>query len=96
MTAFFVATVTVKDPVKFQEYARLSMPTFAQFGGEIVLRGQLDTVLAGSAAHRATAVVKFPDMAALKAWHDSGAYQTLVPIRDEGADMTIAAYNVPA
>lgn len=96
MTAFFVATVTVKDPAKFQQYARESMPTFAAFGGEIVLRGQLDTVLAGSADHRAAAVVRFPDMAALKAWHDSGAYQALIPVRDEGADINIAAYEVPA
>lgn len=96
MTAFFVATVTVKDPGKFQQYARESAPTFADFGGRIVLRGQLDTVLAGAAGHRAIAVVEFPDMAALKAWHDSDAYQALVPLRDEGADITIAAYQVPA
>lgn len=95
MTAFFVATVTVRDPEKFQEYARRSMPTFAAFGGEVMLRGQLESVIAGSADHKAVAVVKFPDKAALDAWHRSDAYQALIPLRDAGADITIAAYQMP-
>jgi uncharacterized protein (DUF1330 family) len=96
MTAFFVATVTVKQPEAFQEYAQRSAPTFAAHGGELVLRGKLGEVLAGSAGHQATAVVRFPDMAALKAWYASADYQALIPIRDAGADITIAAYEVPA
>lgn len=95
MTAFFVATVTVKDAEKFQEYARRSMPTFAAFGGEVVLRGRLDTVIAGDAGHQTAAIVRFPDMAALDAWHRSDAYQALIGLRDAGADITIAAYQVP-
>ena len=96
MAAFFVATVKVKNPEKFQEYAKKAMETFTMHGGELVLRGQADTVLAGSADHQAVGIVKFPDKDALSAWYKSDAYQAIIPLRDEAADMTIVAYTVPA
>jgi len=51
MTAFFVATATVKDPQKFQEYAQKAGETLAPHQGELVLRGKNDGVLAGHAEH---------------------------------------------
>ncbi len=96
MTAFFVSTVTVKDGAKFQEYAKRAAETLAAHGGELVLRGQLDDVLTGNADHRAVGIVKFPDKDALAAWYGSNAYQALIPLRDEAADMTLVAYSAPA
>lgn len=97
MTAFFIATVTIKDPEKFQEYARQAGATFAAHGGEPVMRGRLDSMLTGGeAGHQTVGIVKFPDAAALSAWHASSAYQAIIPLRDEAADVTIASYVVPA
>ena len=95
MTTFFVSTVTVKDKEKFQDYAKRAAETFAAYGGEPVLRGQLDTVLAGAADHRAVGIVRFPDREALAAWYGSDAYRALIPLRDEAADITLVAYSVP-
>lgn len=95
MTAFFVATATVKDPKKFQEYAQKAGETLAPHQGELVLRGKLDNVLAGPADHQTVGIIKFPNQDALKAWFHSGAYQAIVPLRDEAADMTIVSYVVP-
>jgi len=95
VTAFFVSTVTVKDKEKFQDYAKRAAQTFAAYGGEPVLRGQLDTVLAGEADHRAVGIVRFPDREALAAWYGSDAYRALIPLRDEAADITLVAYSVP-
>jgi len=95
-TAFFVSTVTVKDGAKFQEYARRAAETLAAHGGALVLRGRLDTVLAGDADHQAVGIVAFPDADALAAWYASAAYQALIPLRDEAADMTLTAYSLPA
>lgn len=96
MTAFFVATVNIKDPEKFQEYAQKVGATFAPHGGELLLRGMLDTVLTGNADHQAVGVVKFPDAESLNAWYASSAYQAIVPLREEAADMTIASYVMPS
>jgi len=96
MTAFFVATSTIKNPKKLQEYAQKAAATFAPHGGEAVLRGKVDGALAGSADHQAVGIVKFPSPEALTAWFNSPEYQAIVPLRDEAADMTIIAYSVPA
>ena len=95
MTAFFVATVTVKDPVKFQEYARKAGETVAPYGGETVLRGKAHSALVGSLDHHAVGIVKFPSQDALAGWYDSPEYQAIVPLRNEAADMSIITYSVP-
>jgi len=96
MTAFFVATATVKDPQKFQEYAQKAGETLAPHQGELVLRGKKNDVLTGHADHQTVGVIKFPSQDALNAWFSSDAYQAIVPLRDEAAEMTIVSYSVPA
>lgn len=96
MTAFFVATVNVKDPEKFQEYGKSAMATFTEHGGELVLRGQASSVLAGAADLLSVGIVKFPDMETLSNWYQSPGYQAIIPLRDEAADMTIVTYEAPA
>ncbi len=93
MAAFFVANVKLKDPIKFQEYAQKAGKTIAAHGGEPVLRGKLDTVLAGSAEHEAVGIVKFPHAEALAAWFNSSEYQAIIPLRDEAADICIVTYT---
>lgn len=95
MSAFFIATVTVKDAEKFQEYAVKSKATFDLFGAEIIARGKYQGTLTGHANHQATAVVKFKDMDSLEKWYKSNEYQALITLRDQAADMTICKYVVP-
>jgi len=96
MSAFFVATTLIKNPEKFQLYAQKTGETFSAHGGEPVLRGKFEGTLNGNADHHVIGIIKFPSVEALHAWHDSDAYQALVPLRDEAADMTISVYCVPA
>lgn len=95
MPAFFVATVSVKDADKFQDYAQKAGATFAAHGGELVLRGKAEAALAGALAHHAVGIVRFPNLSALQAWFQSEAYQALIPLRDAAADMTIIIYSAP-
>lgn len=94
MTAFFVATATIKNPEKVREYATKAAETFAAHGGSFVVRGKLETALTGAADHQAIAVVQFPSMDALSAWYESPEYQAIVPLRMEAADMKIITYSV--
>ena len=96
MTAFFVATVKIKDMEKFQEYSKKAGATFAEHGGELVLRGRADGVLAGSSDVQMVGIVKFPDKDAMSAWYNSDAYQAITALRDEAADMTIVTFEAPA
>lgn len=96
MTAFFVATVNIKNPEKYREYAQKAAATFAPHGGEAVLRGRVDGALVGTASHQAVGVVRFPSPQALTAWFESPEYQAIVPLRDEATEMTIITYSLPA
>ncbi len=96
MTAFFIARVTVKDGVKFQEYAQKAGATFAAHGGEPVLRGKAAGVLSGIADHETVGIIKFPNLAAIAAWYGSADYQAIIPLRDEAADVAITTYEVPS
>ena len=97
MTAFFVAVVAVKDPTKMQDYSKKAAETFKPFGGELVMRGKVGEVLTGSSAnHQATGIASFPSMQDLKAWYASDAYQAIIPLREEAADMTITTYDMPS
>jgi uncharacterized protein (DUF1330 family) len=96
MTAFFIATTTIKDAEKFQAYAAKAGPTIAAFGGEMIKRGKVEKILNGEANHLAVGVVQFPDMGTLEQWYNSPDYQALIPLRDESVNMTLVAYSVPA
>lgn len=93
MSAFLIATVSVKDNEKFQAYAVRSKATFDLFKAEVLIKGKRQGALAGQADHQATAIVKFKDMETLDRWYLSDAYQTLIPLRDEAADITITKYT---
>ncbi|VAW95579.1 hypothetical protein MNBD_GAMMA21-1490 [hydrothermal vent metagenome] len=95
MSAFFIATVTVKDEEKFKEYAVKSKATFDQFSAEILARGKYQGVLTGEADHQAVAIVKFKDLDTMNRWYTSDEYQALIPLRDQAADMTITQYVLP-
>jgi len=96
MTAFFVATAKVKDPTKFGDYAQKAGASMKDFGGEIIVRGQMREVPVGGADHNGVGIVRFPDLKSLTDWYASPAYQAIIPLRDEAADITIVAYEAPA
>lgn len=97
MTAFFIVNVTVNDPELFQEYGSKMGPTLKAFGGEPVIRGKYSGQLDGETAeHKVAAVVKFPSLEKLNAWHASPEYQALIELRDRAADVMIATYEVPS
>ncbi len=95
MTAFFIATATIKDPDLFKEYGAGAGPTIAAHGGELVIRGQTESVLNGTGSHQISAIARFPDMDALNSWFNSPEYQALIPLRDSAADMNLVAYSQP-
>jgi uncharacterized protein (DUF1330 family) len=81
--AYMIGHITIKHPEKWAEYK----------SREVVFRGTVDAVLAGDHAHTDVVVLRFPDQAAVHAWHDSPAYQALLPLRMEASDGVLIAYN---
>jgi uncharacterized protein (DUF1330 family) len=91
--AYLVGHIRVLDAAKWADYRSRVPATIAPWGGELVLRGQGATVLAGEHDATDTVVLRFPDSAALEGWHASAAYQAIVPLRREAAEVTLIAYD---
>ena len=91
--AWLIGHITIKDAAKWAEYRSRVPATMAPFGAELTFRGTLATVFAGSHRHSDVVVASFPDRAALEAWHASPAYQALIPLRMEAAEVDLMSYD---
>lgn len=95
MSALMIARITVKDPAGFQDYLAKSKQLASRYGAELVARGKVGSELTGEAHdHELVVIAKFPSLAKLNEWYGSDAYQPLVALRDDGADMRMTSYEV--
>jgi uncharacterized protein (DUF1330 family) len=90
MSVLVSATVQMKNPEKFKEYASKVPETMDAHGGKMIARGKMVKQLAGEYAHQVEAIFEFPTQEAAQAWYDSDAYQALVDLRNEAAHVNIA------
>lgn len=94
MSALFISRVTIKDPAKFQKYLQKSKDLASQYGAEHLASGRDPRSLAGEAIkHQLAVVVRFPTVEDLNAWHESPAYQALVPLRLESSEQEMTVYQ---
>ena len=85
--AYLVGHITVKDQEKWTEYRNRVPATLEPWGAELLFRGRLCSVLSGQHDHTDTVVIRFPDLGALNSWYFSPAYQSLIPLRKEAAEI---------
>lgn len=83
----------MKDEEKWVEYRNKVPATLEPWGGELVFRGKLSSVLAGNHKHCDTVVLCFPNLTALDDWHCSPQYQSLAGLRQEAADVDLLSYE---
>ena len=94
MSAFMIATITIKDREKFAEFPAKTQAVAAPYGAELVLRGQADQVLTGQPGdHRMVVIVRFPSREKIEAWYNSDEYQPLVRLREAASEMKITSYT---
>ena len=96
MPAYVIGHITVKDPDSWAEYRDRVPETLAPWGAELVMRGGRAVVLSGEHRRTDTVVIRFPDMESVTGWHDSPAYQALVPLRARAADVDLIAFESDA
>jgi uncharacterized protein (DUF1330 family) len=92
-SAYVIGHITVKDAEKWEAYRGAVPATLAPWGAELVFRGRNATVLAGEHAHGDVVVIRFPDRKAVDAWHSSAAYQALIPLRQQAAEVVLLSYE---
>ena len=85
MAAYVIAQMTVNDIHMYYDYASKLFPTVKPFGGRLVAANDAE-VRAGSLPYLRTIIGEFPDMASLKAWYESDAYQAIIALRRDATD----------
>ena len=93
MPAYLIGHITVKNPDKWKTYVDGVQKSLIPFKAEVVFRGKRATVLTGEHLHYDTVVIRFPDQPTLQQWYHSDAYQALIAVRDEAADVMIISYD---
>ena len=91
--AYIVGQMTVKNETKWTEYRSQVLATLTPFGGELVFRGNQVRALSGECPHADIVVIRFPSLVDADSWHSSAAYQALLPIRQEAADVVLTTYE---
>lgn len=91
--AYIVGQMTVKNETKWTEYRGQVLATLTPFGGELVFRGNQVRALSGECPHADIVVIRFPSLVDADSWHNSAAYQALLPIRQEAADVVLTTYE---
>jgi len=93
MSACVIGHITVKDEDKWAQYRAQVPATLAPWGAELLFRGQRAAVLSGEHAHTDTVVIRFPDTAAVDGWYQSAAYQALISLRQQAADLDLVVFS---
>jgi uncharacterized protein (DUF1330 family) len=89
MPAYLLAKLTVTDPALYAEYRGGVAPVVARFGGEFLVRGGEVHPMEGAAPDRVV-VIRFPDLAAARAFYDSADYAPLLALRLRAATGSLA------
>jgi len=95
MSAYLIVHANIKDPDKLKEYGSQATPTLAPYGGRLLTRAQVTDVLTGSHDREVCVILEFPDSDSVRNWYRSDAYQALVPLRSEAAEMTFIVAEEP-
>jgi uncharacterized protein (DUF1330 family) len=91
--AYLVGHITVKRQDKWAEYTSQVPGTLAAWGAELVFRGKQVAALAGANPHPDIVVIRFPSVAAVDGWFSSPAYQSLIPLREQAAEVVLLSYQ---
>jgi uncharacterized protein (DUF1330 family) len=86
-TAYIIANVSVTNPQQYEEYKKWSSAAIEAHQAEVCVRGGRVEVLEGDWRPERVVVLKFPSVAAARAFHASPEYVTARKAREGAAVM---------
>ena len=93
MAAYLVGHISVKNEELWRQYVTGVSESLSTFASKVIFRGNLVSVLAGSHEHTRVVVIEFSDHVTLDRWFQSDKYQSLIPLREEAANVVITTYE---
>jgi uncharacterized protein (DUF1330 family) len=81
MPAYVIAHIDVKDPVRYEDYKKMSPVSIQKFGGRFIARGGQTEVLEGTWHPRRLVLLEFPSVEVAKQWWASEDYRPAKELR---------------
>ena len=82
MPAYLVVrTISISDPIRYEEYRQDAAPIVARYGGQYVVRGSVEKTLEGGHDAQRMTVIQFQDEAQLLRFWNSSEYSEARKIR---------------
>jgi uncharacterized protein (DUF1330 family) len=85
MSVYVIASLTIKDAVRFAEYRQMLLPTMEKYGARLVARGG-PIVLEGDWPRERMIIAEFPSMERAQQWWGSPEYAEPKALRQATAD----------
>ena len=86
MSAYVIADIDVKDPVRYADYRKMVPASIEAYGGRFLARGGKVESLEGPWAPKRTVIVEFPSVERAKAWWDSAEYAPAKALRRSASE----------
>jgi uncharacterized protein (DUF1330 family) len=86
MAVYVIASLTIKDAVRFEYYKRTLLPTMEKYGGQFIARGSPIHVLEGEWPRERLIIAEFPSMEQARQWWGSPEYAEPKALRQATAD----------
>ena len=85
MKAYIIVDVTITDPVRYEDYKKLTPATLAPYDGKFIVRGGKRETLEGEWVCDRLVVVEFPSLEKAKAWWSGAGYAPAKAIRQSAS-----------
>jgi len=86
MSAYIIVEVEVKDPIKYEDYKKLTPATLEVYGGKFIVRGGKAELLEGDKQPERIVILEFESIEKAKAWWSSPEYSEVKKLRHVTAD----------
>lgn len=93
MAAYVIGRIAIRDAQKWAAYRSQVPATLKPWDAEVVFRGKPFAVFSGADDHSDVVVIRFADAKAVREWFLSPAYQALIPLREQAAEVVLTAYE---
>lgn len=85
MKTYIIVDVKITDPVRYEQYKKLTPASLVPFDGKFVVRGGQAETLEGSWKPGRLVVVEFPSAQKARAWWSSDGYAPAKALRQSAS-----------
>jgi uncharacterized protein (DUF1330 family) len=86
MKAYIIVDVRIEDPIRYEDYKKLTPGSLIPYEGKFIVRGGLAETLEGSWKPGRVVVLEFPSMEKAKAWWSSEGYAPAKALRQSASN----------